>query len=480
MSSGLISRGAMGIRSTLRIPRLNNNNSLPIPTVSSRVTPLFVRLESTTSHQATASSPTKLPLPLNNPDDWFLYRRARHGKIGLKHKERRMQLDVRALRDSCDCDKCVDPHSGQKNFGTTEVPHDLPVQSFQRLGDGSLEIVWENDFFTSDSHRTVFSPSTVRSWLTITREGHPWQSLPVPTLWDRQVFAARPSTFRYDDWISGGPKFHEALAQLHNYGLVFLDGVPKSEDSVVSIATQVGLVMETFYGRTWDVRSKPQAENVAYTSTFLGLHQDLLYTADPPRLQFLHCLENSCTGGESIFSDSLRAATFMKFGPADLYNSLLQRKIRYHYKKDGHFYEKLRPVLSSGGGVFWSPPFQSPEQPMSSHISGSYNMWLKAAKTFRGLLEDEEWLYERKLEPGQCVIFDNLRVMHGRRRFDTSSGSRWLKGTYVSSDEWLSKRAILAQEIADATVSSRRTLDEQANEMMVPGDLPSDAPSKSD
>jgi alpha-ketoglutarate-dependent taurine dioxygenase len=394
---------------------------------------------------------------VEDPNSWFVSSEAGRSvdnDIVLFHPENKQTvvLNRQALRDACVCDKCVDPHSGQKNFGTTDIPDHLPIESCRRLEDASLEVIWGNDVLTTGSlHPSVYSPGSIRAWFNRSREEFP--ALPNLTIWDKNLFEASPSMVKYDDWVSGGAGFHAALAQLWNYGLVFVDGVPKSEESVVTIATQIGHVIETFYGRTWDVRSKPQAENVAYTSTFLGLHQDLLYTRDPPQIQFLHCLENTCEGGDSIFSDSQRAAKLMRLGPEDLHQALLQKRLRYHYKKDGHFYEQVRRVLENGGDrVFWSPPFQSPEQLTGKSTTGSehYATWMKAAKTFRGLLEDEKWLYEYKLKPGQCVIFDNLRVLHGRRKFDTSSGSRWLKGTYVSRDEWRSKTLTSAQGITAA------------------------------
>ena len=50
----------------------------------------------------------------------------------------------------------------------------------------------------------------------------------------------------------------------------------------------------------------------SYTSLNLGHHMDLLYFESPPGLQFLHSLQNSTTGGESVFSDSFRAAELMR------------------------------------------------------------------------------------------------------------------------------------------------------------------------
>lgn len=67
-----------------------------------------------------------------------------------------------------------------------------------------------------------------------------------------------------------------AMLQLQDYGLVLIDGVPELETSVERIGERIGPLRDTFYGRTWDVKDKPNAENVAYTSKHLGLHMDLL------------------------------------------------------------------------------------------------------------------------------------------------------------------------------------------------------------
>ena len=59
---------------------------------------------------------------------------------------------------------------------------------------------------------------------------------------------------------------------------------------------------------------------MAYTNAYLGLHEDMLYIQQPPRIQLLHCIENSCEGGESIFSDGNHAALSMMNDPAEKEN----------------------------------------------------------------------------------------------------------------------------------------------------------------
>ncbi|KAI8960096.1 Clavaminate synthase-like protein [Daldinia sp. FL1419] len=357
-------------------------------------------------------------------------------------------LDRHWLRDACRCSECVNPDSGQKNFGTCDVPPDLPISEVTIAEDGNLKVVWENDFMSSGSHTSYYSDF----YLKVSQSEY---ELPGATLWDRAIFERDRLTIDYNDWIAGEHGFLSGLHRLYTHGLIFLRNVPYSEESVITIANQIGNLQETFYGRTWDVRSKPNAENVAYTNAFLGLHQDLLYVHDTPRLQFLHCLENTCEGGESMFSDGTRASHLMEFGPRIPFEYLLSRNVRYRYDKHGHHYQQSRPIITKINKyqhlVAWSPPFQASNQRISKSATGSlhHREWLEAATAFRHLLEDRHWMYQYRMQPGECVIFDNLRVLHGRKQFDTSSGSRWFKGAYIADDVFKSKLITKSKELME-------------------------------
>ncbi|KAI0135778.1 Clavaminate synthase-like protein [Daldinia grandis] len=359
--------------------------------------------------------------------------------------EKPLVLDRHWLRDSCQCNLCVNPDSGQKNFGTCDIPSELPIKSIKTTSGGGLRVIWENDFL-SGNHVSKYTASQLDTT-------QPEYVLPGVTLWDNDLLQRDRLTIDYNDWMAGEHGLLSGLHRLHTHGLIFIRNVPSSEESVESIANKIGNLQETFYGRTWDVRSKPNAENVAYTNSFLGLHQDLMYMQDPPRLQLLHCLENTCEGGESMFSDGIRASHLMDLGPPQLLNHLLNRNIRYQYKKNGHYYQLSRPVIAKlskfNHAVSWSPPFQSSIQRIAKSASGSRNHreWVQAATAFRQLLEDKQWMYQYKMQPGDCVIFDNLRVLHGRKQFNTGSGSRWFKGAYIADDVFRSKLVTSSKEL---------------------------------
>ena len=225
-------------------------------------------------------------------------------------------------------------------------------------------------------------------------------------------------------------------------------------------------IKNTFYGETWDVRSIPNAKNVAYTHQHLGFHMDLLYMKQPPRLQLLHCLRASTSGGASLFSDSYHAVQKLYESDMHTFKDLCTYPTTYHYDNDGHHYQQSRPMIQLKPDVSaysdtsditshiecvnWSPPFQGPFS--GDYASGTaLRRWHSAAKAFRDLTEHKDAIYERQMAPGECVIFDNQRVLHARTAFDVGDigKERWLKGTYLDWDPWMSKLRVLNKELSE-------------------------------
>ena len=344
------------------------------------------------------------------------------------------------LRDACTCARCVDPSSGQKRFSSCDIPESIRIGSAEKTEDGSLQVTWKYDFYTNDSHVSIYPREQIEYYFGNIPEIRKPEETDL-RLWNQAEMEELQPFFHYDQFMEGGDEFIRALYRMRTHGLFFLRHVPRDEQAVERIAQKLGIIYESFYGRTWDVVSKPDAENVAYTSTSLGLHADLLYMRHPPRLQLLHCLKNTCEGGESLFSDGLRARYQLQGMAPKAVEALRRRRIMYWYHKNGIERCRWHTVIGGKLDIFWSPPFQSPEQEIRKTPSGAnfHKNWLNAARKFRGLLEDEQYMYQYKLQSGDCAVFNNLRVMHGRREFNDSVGGRWLKGTYVEDESFTDK-----------------------------------------
>jgi gamma-butyrobetaine dioxygenase len=357
------------------------------------------------------------------------------------------------LRDACRCSRCVDPSSTQKNFQTTDIPRDIKASSVEEAENGDLKITWENDIpgFGED-HVSIFPKKffdTNRS-----RLGHMKDRFNHlhATRWDKNLLAANLSYVTYDEWMTDDIALQQAQFSLHKLGIVIVRDVPESEMSVEALTGRLGPIRDSFYGRTWDVKSVPQAKNVAYTHQYLGLHMDLLYMASPPGFQFLHCIKNSCKGGESIFVDSFNAAR--QLNNKD-FARLSRSRAAFHYRNAGEHYYHEHPVFEVKAGnmhdsrpsltcVNYSPPFQA-NAPYSQQQQRDYTEMLRSLRRFAEKLESPPNLFEYKLQPGECVIFNNRRILHGRRQFEAAEGERWLKGAYVDTDVFMSRFRVLME-----------------------------------
>lgn len=383
------------------------------------------------------------------------------------------QSEIIFLRDSCPCPLCVDPHSGQKNFQTSHIP--LDIEAISSDTDTHKVISWKNDVpGFPDDHVTRIP----LSWLSshAIKEAELKARLPANTAripWDKRIMNEVKLFLPYEAYITSDAILWTALRHLNQYGLVFLQGVPESEEAVIRVASRIGTLKDTFYGRTWDVRSVPEAKNVAYTPKFLGFHMDLLYTTNPPHLQLLHSLRARAPGGESLFTDAFNALRALaQRNDRELWKTLTKFRATYHYTKDDQSYLRRRPIMEMKTvpqsladrpleehlpwvkDIAWSPPFQGPFQQKARGIRGSsggasLTDYLRVAKLFDEVVQQEENIFEYRLKEGECVIFDNRRVLHARREFDATQGERWLKGAYLDDDVYWSKYKVLEERFTE-------------------------------
>lgn len=355
------------------------------------------------------------------------------------------------LRDACKCPQCVNPSTRQRNFRSSDIPNDIRVKEVTKDKNGNYVINWSSDIAGFDQHSSVFSQKEVD-----------FMSTPLPgrldltghsrVHWDKAAMAKIQYWITYEELMNSDDKFGQFLRSLRQFGLVFIKDIPEDQESIVRIANRMGPLRNSFYGLTWDVRNVPQAKNVAYTNQFLDFHMDLLYMDDPPAYQFLHCIKNSLPGGESLFADSFRAALALKKRNEDYFNILARRPVRFGYDNDGHLYERQRPTIETSPTgeierIFYSPPFQQPAPSPFMGDDTEFGKFQDAMRAFVSELEKPENIFELKLNPGECVLFANLRVVHARKAFGAIDGDpnaqvkgdRWLRGAYVDQDAMSSK-----------------------------------------
>ena len=69
--------------------------------------------------------------------------------------------------------------------------------------------------------------------------------------------------------------------------------------------------------------------------------------------------------------------------------------------------------------------------------------WYAAYRRFGEIIDDPAMEVSFRLEPGECFLVDNSRVLHARKAY-SGTGTRWLQGCYADKDGLYS--AIAANE----------------------------------
>jgi len=377
------------------------------------------------------------------------------------------------LRDSCTCAQCVDTSTRQKRFDSADIPSNIRIRSVESgKRTGNITLTWKHDIpgFGPD-HTTVLSYNKWLKGAPYSPVTHTYQD--GKQAWLESHISRNIRTFTYQDYMSDDRVVYELLRQLQKFGLVFIKDLPEAESSVVETANRIGPLKNTFYGETWDVRSVSNAKNVAYTDVHLGFHMDLLYMQQPPRLQLLHCLRASEQGGVSLFSDSYRAMQQLYEFDQAAFWTLVETPVNFHYDNDNHHYFRSRRTFELQQGISeipensakvwkymeavnWAPPFQAPFNHTGGEVALAKSMraWHGAAQTFRDLTESHRAVYRRQMKPGECVIFDNRRILHARTAF--AGGERWLRGAYLDDDPYLSKMRVLERTYKNAMSAQAR------------------------
>ncbi|MBO9473457.1 TauD/TfdA family dioxygenase [Shimia sp. R10_1] len=236
------------------------------------------------------------------------------------------------------------------------------------------------------------------------------------------------------------------LVATRQYGLSIIEGLADSTEAGMDVAKRIGFLRETNFGVTFEVKSKPNPNNLAYTPVALPLHTDLTNQELPPGFQFLHCLANEAEGGESLFCDGYAVAEDLKTMDPDAFAALCDISIPFRFHDETTDIRARKRVITcdDNGDVI--------EICFNAHLADFLDIapeqmarYYRAYQMFMAMTRDPKYVLDLKLKAGEMVVFDNRRVLHGRSAFDPNTGRRHLHGCYVDRGEFESRLRILAR-----------------------------------
>lgn len=364
------------------------------------------------------------------------------------------------LRDNCPCPECRDPRTGQKLFGIGDLPDRLTVATVEEGGaeEGGAEEAAESITVTYSpgGHRSRFT----RSWLA-----------------GQALDGAAPGDHRTEDakrlWAAGGPAgFTESadapgtaggwerfrgdpahrvscLRAVLRDGFTLIRGVPCRPGMVAAVAGCFGYVRETNYGRIFDVRVEAAPSHLAYTGRALSPHTDNPYRDPVPTVQLLHCLTSAAEGGDTILVDGFAAAARLREEDPDSFRTLASISVPFGINDRDTALRACQPLIDlDPHGRIRGVRFNNRSSGTLRRPYAEVVAFYAAYRRWAGLLARPERALAMRLRPGDCLIFDNTRTLHGRTAF-TSAGGRHLQGCYADLDALASSLAVLErQEVA--------------------------------
>lgn len=306
--------------------------------------------------------------------------------------------------------------------------------------------------------------------------------------------------FDYSTVLQNEKQLYFALQAINNYGLIILTNSSTKENTVIDAATRLAYApMRTLYGLTWDVAVTPQPINIAYAPGPLDFHVDLVYYESPPGLQLLHCrvFDSNVIGGESTFIDGFYAAEVLRKRNPEAFRNLTRlpatfEKIHYNRPEPAHMrttrphitvrHSPARSLTTSSlsntkdddivTGIFWAPPFEGPLILHPDDVQAYYSAYGAFANVLADIEKDGKMLIQYRSEPGEIVVFNNRRILHGRRNFSTPvtlpssssssrsaeeiGGRRVLQGCYINADDWKSRLSYLNQKYSTGADSGKK------------------------
>ena len=342
------------------------------------------------------------------------------------------------LRDACSCADCRDEFSGQRLRGVISLDPDTEIASWDET-DGTIEVT-----FAPDGHVSRFS----RSWLADNAPGNAElfddRSERHRPPWLAADLGGRPTETEWSALQSAGAPRAMALGTLMRTGILLVRNVPTEPGMVLEVARSFAHVRTTNYGDLFDVRVEPQPVNLAFTGRAIAPHTDNPYREPVPGIQLLHCLLSSSGGGDSTFIDGFAAAAMIRVEDPQAFATLTATTLTFRYEDANTVLQANGPVISVNPAgdvraIRWNDRSIMPPVVPSHDVDEVY----RALRVFALVLERPELSVHLKLGPGDCIVFDNTRVLHARTAFDGGSGARHLQGCYADLDGLASTVAVL-------------------------------------
>ena len=345
------------------------------------------------------------------------------GGLALQNGAHSTILHPLWVRERVSGPNVFDPISHQRMYEHADLPQDLRITNILNQTDDILEV----EFSDGQALRLLLS----ETFQELTWRENP-EALPKPKSWKANL--GKLPEFEWPQ-LDDKHIMKNALESYFIHGFCILQNTPTDRDSLKKLSRRFGYLRETNFGELFNVETKPNPSDLAYTDVALASHTDNPYRNPVPGIQYLHCLKNEVAGGLSTLVDGMAIAEALREENAQQADILEQVSVRFRYEGPSAILEHHGPIIERDHeGFIRHIRLSSRLDYVPALDVETLTNFYAGRRRLHEMSNSEDFQISFPFRPGTLLMMDNYRLLHGRTAFNGAQGHRHLQGCYIDHD----------------------------------------------
>lgn len=325
-----------------------------------------------------------------------------------------------------------DPGTGLRISEAAFLPLDLSIKTVD-ITSSELRLKF------SDGHECGYSLLQLRRAVDC-----PWPLDPVADRKHWDAGSSLPNRYDYHRLLADDDTLLDMMRETNCYGFSLFGNLPGDPDSIETLSLRIGPLRETNWGRTTDVRNIANPYDLTMTSAGLAPHADNPYRYPGPGYILMQCLTNSSEGGESTMVDGFQAANRLRQDKPAAWQTLISQHTAFRHEESDAILEDYGPLIETGvDGEVRRVRFSNRTEQIPPLHNQTLSDYYHARKAFAEIIYSDDMNLTFKLKPGDGLIWDNYRILHGRKPFDPKTGDRHMRHVYMDRDVFSNRFKVL-------------------------------------
>jgi gamma-butyrobetaine dioxygenase len=342
------------------------------------------------------------------------------------------------LRDNCRSVERFDPATQERKALTETIPSDLRANAI-RIGEDDIRITWSDGAADSHFYATWLKHNAydVKANPSQSRQ-HQWGS----------EYASSLQSFGYKDVMADDVIAAAMVDAFEQWGLIRLTGAPTDDREVERFADRLAYVREIAFDRVANIKVSVDPYTLGFTNSSLPMHTDCSGYSWPPNVMVFHCMQNEVAGGASQYVDGAKVIAQLRKSNPDALRILTEHDVEFRlWSKQADTLSQYPPVMLDQAGDLALLRYANwTVQPLKTVPFDTVPRWYDAWRALAERVNAPENRLSHRCEPGEMLLINNHRVLHGRDAFDDGEGIRHFQQVYMELDDLSGFRRIVQGE----------------------------------